>query len=232
MGSNILDSYCSDHNPMSLNMVIGEKVRGKGYWKFPEFLLSDQMFAEHVQDTISQCVHDNAGANPGLLWDTIKTSIQGSTIDYLSLAKHKRKFHIEKVEADIHTATCNRDLVACSDPTACTMYVKHIQDLQKELDVIYENLNAPFKTKKAATAYFESNRCTKYYFKQWGKNNHSLKSLIDSNGILITDNNKILQCCKDYYDSLYRQPYLFSDIKARSLYVKRNHSGTFMLPQL
>ena len=96
MGSNILDSYCSDHNPMSLNMVIGEKVRGKGYWKFPEFLLSDQMFAEHVQGTISQCVHDNAGANLGLLWDTIKTSIQGSTIDYLSLAKHKHKFHYRK----------------------------------------------------------------------------------------------------------------------------------------
>ena len=147
-GSNILDSYCSDHNPLSLNMVIGEKLRGKGYWKFPEFLLSDPTYEEHVKTSIAQCIQDNPGANPGLLWDTVKTKIRGCTIDYLSSAKRKRKSQIEKVETEIHTATCKRDAVASTDPTACSMYVKRVQELQKELDTIYQNLKAPFLWKK------------------------------------------------------------------------------------
>ena len=38
-------------------------------------------------------------------------------------------------------------------------------------------------------------------------------------GDSITDNKKILQCCKDYYDKLYRQPYLFKDLKVKEKFL-------------
>ena len=76
-------SYCIDHNPITLDMVISEMERGKGYWKFPEFLLSDRSFCSELISHIKQLVHDNFGTEPGLLWETVKAGIQGFTIEYL-----------------------------------------------------------------------------------------------------------------------------------------------------
>ena len=181
--------------------------------------MSDTEYASVLKDTINFSLKDNVGVEPGLLWDTVKTSIRGSTIDYLSRSKKQRKQRIENVEYQIHRACKMRDFTAQTDPPHCSIYVRHVQDLQKELDIIYENLNAPFKKKALAQKYFESNRCTKYYFKQPGKHNDSLKSLTDPNGCAVTDNGQILLRCKQYYQELYRQPYLFRDLKIKEKFL-------------
>ena len=128
-GTQILDSYCSDHNPLSLSMVIGDNVKGKGYWKFPDFLINDPAYNKYISASISQCAKDNEGADPGLLWDTIKMNIRGSTIDYLVSAKKKRKMSIEKIEQDISRASRMRDAVAKVDPVRCTTYANRVDDL-------------------------------------------------------------------------------------------------------
>ena len=70
-----------------------------------------------------------------------------------------------------------------------------------------------------AQKYFESNRCTKYYFGQLGKHNDSLKSLTDPDSQAVTDNSKILLRCKLYYQELYHKPYLFSDLNVKDKFL-------------
>ena len=89
--TDILPTYCSDHTPITLDLVIWDSTSGKGYWKFPEFLLSDAEYASVLKSTIDFSLKDNAGVEPGLLWDMVKTSIRGSTIDYLFRAKKQCK---------------------------------------------------------------------------------------------------------------------------------------------
>ena len=89
---------------------------------------------------------------------------------------------IELVETDIYRTSRMRDAMARTEPDRCSIYVQHVASLQKELDVIYDNLNAPFRRRAEAQKHFESNRCTKYYFKQNGKHNNSVKCLSGLNG--------------------------------------------------
>ena len=112
-----------------------------------------------------------------------------------------------------------RDVLAEIDPIRTTTYVNRIEELQQELDVIYQNLNLPFQKMAKAKRHFESNRCTKYYFQEFGRNNQSVKCLSEPDGSTTTDNKRILTKCKEYYENLYRQPYLFKDCKHRDKYL-------------
>ena len=123
VGTSIEPSYCSDHNPLKLNMVIGDKVLNRGYWKFPEFLLNDPSYVASLPEVINYCVRDNSESSPALLWDTVKMSIHGFTIDYLSAAKRKRKMQIESVETAIYCASRMRDAMARMEPDCCSIYM-------------------------------------------------------------------------------------------------------------
>ena len=87
VSTDIAPAYCSDHNPITLDLVIGDTAKGLGYWKFPDFLLSDVEFAAKLKLNIAQTLQDNREANPSLLWDTVKMNIRGCTIDHLGHVK-------------------------------------------------------------------------------------------------------------------------------------------------
>ena len=125
------------------------------------------------------------------------------------------------METQIFHAARMRDSIAPLDPERCNIYVNRIEKLQKELDTTYANLNAPFQKKLSAQKHFESNICTKFYFKQYVHNNDSLKCLFDPKGNYIMDNQQILKCSRDYYQNLYRQPYLFWDSQVLNRYLSR-----------
>ena len=84
--SSIEDAFCSNHNPITFSFALGEP-KGKGYWKFPDFLTNDATFKAAMVQCIAETLKDNKGMEPGLLWDVVKSSIQGCAIDYLALAK-------------------------------------------------------------------------------------------------------------------------------------------------
>ena len=190
------------------------------YWKFPEFLLSNADYSAELKVVVNQTIRENndINTNPGLLWDTVKNSIRG---DFLARGKCERKKKIEEVETQIFHAARMRDSIAPLDPERCNIYVNRIEKLQKELDTTYANLNAPFQKKLSAQKHFESNICTKFYFKQYVHNNDSLKCLFDPKGNYIMDNQQILKCSRDYYQNLYRQPYLFRDSQVLNRYLSR-----------
>ena len=60
--------------PLLNTLTMGDK-KGKGYWKFPDFLLTDSAFKAVLQDRIRHVVVHNKNADPGLLWDVIKMCV-------------------------------------------------------------------------------------------------------------------------------------------------------------
>ena len=67
LNSDIEDSYCLDHNPVTANVIIQSLPKGKGYWKFPDFLLKDKLFEEGLKAKIAETVHIDSEADPSLL---------------------------------------------------------------------------------------------------------------------------------------------------------------------
>ena len=188
-------------------MIDNKNTRGRGYWKFPKFLLADANFRSELVECIKQTVIDNEGTEPGLLWDTVKNSIRGFTIEYLSREKRQRKEKIEVLENQIAHHTLQRDQRAFEgDPYKAAFHTDQVDKLQNKLDKVYEELNnAAFKF-KAAQVYYESNRCTKFYFRSRVYCNDSIKCLENSKGERITSQKGILEECRSYYEALYTQP--------------------------
>ena len=68
-------SYQSDHSPVVLQFTLNENERGGGFWRMPDYVISDPEFQARVAaevKTISIC---NPEVTPNLLWDTVKASI-------------------------------------------------------------------------------------------------------------------------------------------------------------
>ena len=200
--SDIEPCYSSDHNPISLSVVLGGRPRGKGYWKFPDFLLSDVQFQKLVQDWILLTVKENEETEPGLLWDTIKCNLRGLAIDYLAKAKKERKKVIDGIELDIFHASYMHDALA-QFPDRVKIYSDRVDTLQCKLDDVYAKLNASTAIFKESKAYYESNCCTKFYFRNNVRKHDSIKCLYNQAGIPIYNEGRILQECRNYYQHLY-----------------------------
>ena len=220
--SAINPSYCSDHNPITLDFVIDSDKRGRGYWKFPEFLLSDGTFKLELRKVIQVTVQDNFDTEPGLLWDTVKAAIRGFTIEYLGRKKQERKRKIEHVEQQIHNNTLLRD--TCAHAQAhdhAAYYANQVDVLQNELDDIFQELNYEAFRFKTAKTYYESNRCTKFYFQSKRVSHDSVKSLENAAGDRIYSQKDILQECQTYYKHLYSQPNLGDNKRLTNKFLNR-----------
>ena len=213
-----MDKSCLDHNPISYDFVIGDKQKGKGYWKFPDFLLHDTTFTPQLLDNIKQTVRDNVDAEPGLLWHIIKMNVQGCAIDYLAKAKKDRKQRIEKVKLQIREAVVSGDEYA-NDPYKYMMYEEQANNYKNQLDSIYFDITERFWKNSTARVHFESNHCTKFYFRLPGAKNEAIKYLSNCKGMLMRDQNAILEECQDYYKSLYSPPNYFCDPNTKSKFL-------------
>ena len=75
-------AFQSDHSPVSTLFLLHRNPKGKGMFRFPEFLVSDDKYSDILSETIQdvvKTVHSDAPVesrpNPALLWDTVKAAI-------------------------------------------------------------------------------------------------------------------------------------------------------------
>ena len=124
VSASILDRYVSDHNPITYTFMVNTPEKGKGYWKFPEFLLQDEGFKQELATRIKHTVADNPDEEPGLLWDVIKLNTRGCAIDYMSTCKKKCKVCIKHIESRISQSTELRDRFTRDPYKLCSMMNK------------------------------------------------------------------------------------------------------------
>ena len=85
-------------------------------------------------------------------------------------------------------------------------YDEQTKVLQDELDTVFHELNTNVRLTMQAKEHFESNCCTKYYFRLPGTKNDAIKHLQTSENTILTDTKEILEECKNYYQKMYTQP--------------------------
>ena len=79
--STIEDAYASDHNAITYSFTLGIP-KGKGYWKFPDFLTSDINFKNELKQRIQFTLHNNENTDPSLPWDAVKPNTRGHATDH------------------------------------------------------------------------------------------------------------------------------------------------------
>ena len=119
------------------------------------------------------------------------------------------------MEHDIARATRLRDVLS-SDQKRSEFYSQWVDDLQLKSDGVYAQINEPSKKLYNAKVHYESNRCTKFYFRQPGTKNDAIKCLYNLAGHPNYKDKDILKVFQDYYQHLYTQPVLFNDSQGDS----------------
>ena len=204
----ILPSLNSDHSMITCKIVLNNSERGPGYWKLNTSLLMDTEYKIMVKQTIDTTLEDNKGANPNTMWDIIKTSIRGATINFASNKKRIRSKNKHILEA--HITKLEHKLNSQYNETV----ENTITDLKTKLNQLYDNETKIKIANSKLKWMVEGEKNTKYFLnlEKRNYNNKTISRLQKENGTIIIEKDNILNYQHDYYKALYTCPTNFMDV--------------------
>ena len=193
---------------ITCKIVLNNCERGPGYWKLNTSLLMDTEYKIMVKQTIDTTLEDNKGANPNTMWDIIKTSIRGATINFASNKKRIRSKNKHILEA--HITKLEHKLNSQYNETV----ENTITDLKTKLNQLYDNETKIKIANSKLKWMVEGEKNTKYFLnlEKRNYNNKTISRLQKENGTIIIEKDNILNYQHDYYKALYTCPTNFMDV--------------------
>lgn len=210
------NSYRSDHSPVLFQCKLNEFIKGKGFWKFNNSLLTDKdyiniikkllnniicQYSCHVynKESISTIRNEDLclTINDQLFLDTLLMEIRGKTISYASYKKKKQNQRKLKLEKEITEIEQNL--------TQNT--IDELNEKQNELEQIRSNILKGQCIRSKAKWIEEGEKPTKYFLSLESRNyiSKQIPRIQKDDGSIITDQFKILNEIKMFYENLYRK---------------------------
>lgn len=218
----ILPGHKSDHSMIKICLNFDKIDQGRGYWKFNNSLLKDNVYCEIIKNKIKETVkmysvnecdfegihfethnfeNHEFSINDQLFFDTLLTLIRGETISYSSMKKKKSRkceekleIEINKLESDLgHSGDTRNTLEELEYKKSC------LEDLRKqkiEESVLRSKLN-----------WMEfGEKPSKFFLNLEKRNfiNRQMKKLIDEEGNAIQDKNILFETHR-FYSHLYEK---------------------------
>ena len=197
--------YISDHAPVYLEFCLEVNFQGRGFWRTPQYLLSDGIFQKRIRIKISQVVRDNMDCDPMQLWDLLKCELRGVTIKYMAECSNAKKIKVQDIDDRIAHCVIQRDS-ATLDPDRVVQYSHKLKLLQIEREEVVFYASRQDRLFNTACKNYEFNRSTRYYFKLPGCKYDSIKRLQLESGVLVDTDPDILKECHQFYNKLYTKP--------------------------
>lgn len=213
--TNIVSSFRSDHQGISINFEFNSNERGRGYWKFNNLLLKDKDYIKIVKDTVEEAKaiyarrYENISnedivfdINDQLFLETLLLMIRGNTIKYSSFKKRKKHEEEIKLESEIKIIEdeINKNFGNISEDVLQTLGVK--KELLNEL----RNEKLQGVLLRSRCRYEElGEKPTSYFFNLENRNftNKVINKLVDDNDNQFVETSEILNCQREFYKTLY-----------------------------
>ena len=201
-------SFQSDHSPIYISFFLHCNEKGKGLFRFPDYLINDNdyniILADTIQDvldTLRNKIAPDLRLNPALLWDTVKSTIRGCTLEYLS---NQKKFIASYKQADREV----RDLQVIIDkwiilggPT--DELIEELSMKQLQLSNLESAIARPIKQRNVTRFAVFNNTCSKYFFKKVKGMPGALRHIFNDNDALVNSDEEILNVCSTFYENLF-----------------------------
>ena len=196
----ILAGPRSDHNAVKLPLKLNNQKRGPGFWKLNCSLLEEEEYKNTIKKCINECIQDNKGTDDGLMWETIKCRIRGTSIKYSANKKRVKNNNISILEEELNKL--QKDIVNNSNPELLN---DRIRKINCELDKFRkEELMGQIIRSKCQ--YYELGEKGSKYFHSLEKRNQenkNIKMLITDDGQTLQDPTDILNEEVRFYEDLY-----------------------------
>ena len=196
----IRPSIKTDHSLISLQLQGNSyEKRGPGFWKFNTSLLQDQPYVENIKNLIHVCKDKYAGMeDKGLLWDSIKCEIRGSTIKYSKMKRKKEREKETNLKKELNSLSVNTSTLSEAE-------LHRLEEVQSLLVEINDKQTEGVMIRSKARWIELGEKNTKYFCaleKRNYKTKHITK-LLKSDGTEVSDPKLILQEEKLFYQKLY-----------------------------
>ncbi|KAK3107474.1 hypothetical protein FSP39_015361 [Pinctada imbricata] len=213
----IKPGYRTDHSIINLNIKFSNFKRGKGFWRFNNTLLKDKEYLKLVNETITEVKLQYATTNyerneiqdidpnnitltidDQLFLETLIVIIRGNTISYSTAKKRELIQQTENLEKKIEKLENHDGLTEDRQ--------NELRNLKKELEQIRENKMKAIMMRVKAKWIEEGEKPTKYFCSLEKRNyiNKTVTKIIDSHGVIITEQTAILKEIETFYSNLYK----------------------------
>ena len=202
-------SYLSDHAPITLELLLNRNDRGKGLFRFTDFLCTDKKFRELLQADIATFkevnitqVNPSDRASPALLLDTLKAIIRGRTIKFLATTRKKSGEKLKALDEQIRELTTLHD---------------GFTEINEEYDIVLQKLDravhsfdeaftthsSKTRSKNFARVSLHGNASSAFFFRRVRGIPGAIRYLFDDTGQVLQDDQQILEHCRIFYDNLH-----------------------------
>jgi len=163
-------------------------------------LLNNERYIKDIENCIDNTILDNPGTEDGLLWETIKCRIRGTSIKFSSTLKKERTKNLMNLETKL--TGLKKIMPFSTKPLECAMEIK---DVETKIENIIQNETNGARIRSKVKNYEEGEKSTKYFYNLEKRNyeNKNIKILIDNNGREVKTPAEIMKEEVRYYKELY-----------------------------
>jgi len=199
----ISPGFRSDHNVVKTSIMFEPETRGPGFWKLNCSLLDNSKYENAIIECLANCKIENPNTGRGLLWDTIKCRIRGTSIKFSSNLK-REKTELKK-ELNKNLNSLKENLPNLQDQTRIDACICDISKIEKELESIYKKESEGIRIRSKTLYYEQGEKSTKYFhaLERRNQENKNIKLLENDNGDNITGAKNILAEEVKFYQDLY-----------------------------
>lgn len=211
------NSYRSDHSPVLLSLKINNFIKGSGFWKFNNSLLTDKEYVNLIKEKMNEVKTqyacpvyntenirfiDNASLCfticDQLFLDILLTEIRGKTISYSTYKKKRMTKMEDELKKEIQDLEQN-----LNDNVSDILIEK-----QKELESMRKSRMKGQAVRARVKWIDEGEKPTKYFCSLESRNYicKQIPRIEKENGSIICKQEKILEELKDFYETLYKKP--------------------------
>ena len=189
-----------DHNAVSIKLKVKSKKRGKGYWKFNNSLLKDEVYKSNIQNIIRKVNTEFKFFDKRMKWEMCKIKIKEFSMKYSIDVEKNRKKYIVNLENEY------KELSKELDNNSCTNNIEKIKNVKKKIDKWYEHqCKGAFVRSRARWLEF-GEKSTKYFLQlEKAKGKKKEVDCLEVNGQIIKDEDKIMSCIQLFYTKLYEK---------------------------
>ena len=197
--SSIRPGYLSDHSNVRIKLVTTEIPRGRGFWKFNCQLLHDSEYIDIIKNTIKDISAINKGADPHLMWETLKVAIRSSTIEFASRKKKSKENIVTALEHRLHR------LEQLLQKQHSENIEKSVNEIREELDIHIAEKTRGSMIRSRARWVEEGEHSSKYFFnlEKRNYNTKTMKGLRKKDNTITSDTKEILNELVRFYKHLY-----------------------------
>ena len=202
-----MPKFTSDHNPVSVSISTNRNPKGKGYWKFPNpILTSDKYCAQMSENLCNWITRYSKEYTPDLVLDLIKWKVQGATTDFLRLdgLEDKSEMRRHATIAELHSYRDSENISHTERKEVNNEIVSQMQAWSQFL----EQVGKKRKEFNIGRCIRDKEKSSKYFFRKFNAIPSSTSMLYDEQDSPQTSDEGILKISHNFYTKLYNKQYL------------------------